>query len=82
MKKTVDKILISSDFTEVLPLYPPPKGESSPFQFFHRQLNLNRPFGSGCSGKKIEDFFYSPFGGGVRGRKFKILILNHNIPKN
>jgi hypothetical protein len=67
MKKTVDKIFISNDFTEVLPLYPPPKGESSPFQFFQRQLNLTSPYGSGCSGKKIEDFFIPPLEGELGG---------------
>jgi hypothetical protein len=52
----------------VLPLYPPPKGESCPTKFSLKyKFNLVH-LSVGYSGEKIDDFLYSPFGGGVRGR--------------
>jgi len=59
----------------VLPLYPPPKGESFPNQFLVKIIFQFASLSVVYSGQKIFDFLYSPFGGGVRGRIFKTLIF-------
>jgi hypothetical protein len=59
---------LKSIVLKVLPLYPPPKGELYPIKLWVKlgfQFALSYLF---CSGQKINDFLYSPFGGGVRGR--------------
>jgi hypothetical protein len=52
----------------VLPLYPPPKGEPCPNEISIELVLILAFLSVGYSGKKIFDFFDSPFGGGVRGR--------------
>ncbi len=68
----------------VLPLCPPPKGESCPNKFSVKFIFLIALLGLGCSpvprtsGQKIKDFLYSPQAawGGVRGRILNRLIFN------
>ncbi len=59
----------------VLPLCPPPKGESCPNKFSVKFIFLIALLGLGCSWQKIFDFLYSPFGGGVGGRILSRLIF-------
>ena len=51
----------------VLPLYPPPKGEPCPINFSIRTKHQLSQINVKCSGQKIFDFFDSPFGGGQGG---------------
>ncbi len=59
----------------VLPLNPPPKGESCPNNFSGKFKFQSALMGLGYSEQKIIDFLYSPFGGGVRGRSYIIFSI-------
>ncbi len=59
------------------PCIPLQRGNRSPINFQVKIVFQFTPLSVVYSAQKIENFLYSPFGGGVRGRIFRILIFKH-----